>query len=122
MPFLSNVSITFNTHDDDKGQDTVLHVFIKNRLSTSSSPERDNDFIGNKLTFDRYQNGRTFADDDVNPYLATGISLARGMSFGDGSSYTFDLLLRSPSLSSDDIVLPVVNIHILGRPFRSVEI
>src|SRR4051812_23135707 len=97
MPFLSNVSITFNTHDDDKGQDTVLHVFIKNRLSTSLSPERNNDFIGNKLTFERYQNGLNFGDDDVNPYLATGISLARGMSFGNGSSHTFDLVLRSLS-------------------------
>src|SRR5207253_8026221 len=35
---LKDVSITFNTHDDNKDGPTVVHVFVKNRLSTSKSP------------------------------------------------------------------------------------
>lgn len=44
---LEGVSITFNTHDDDKNASTVVHVFVKNRLSTSLSPEENSTFISN---------------------------------------------------------------------------
>jgi hypothetical protein len=57
MPILTNVSITFNTHqdkDDNKDWDTLLHVFVKNRLNTSLTPEQNTSFIGNLLATERY--------------------------------------------------------------------
>ncbi|HEY3975837.1 MAG TPA: alkaline phosphatase family protein [Streptosporangiaceae bacterium] len=113
MPSLSDVVITFNTHGDNKNDDTILHVFVKNRLSTSLSPEQNSDFISNRLAFDRYQGTADLADDDSNPYLALAVNLAAGQSFDDPSSHTFHLTLRSNDIDLNDIVLPVVNIHIL---------
>ena len=39
MPNLTGVSITFITHDDNKDFDTVLHVFVKNRLNTTEGSD-----------------------------------------------------------------------------------
>jgi phospholipase C len=113
MPSLSDVVITFNTHGDNKNDSTILHVFVKNRLSTSLSPEQDSDFISNHLAFDRYQGTADLSDEDNNPYLALAVNLAAGQSFDDPSSHTFHLTLRSNDIDLNDIVLPVVNIHIL---------
>jgi phospholipase C len=113
MPSLSDVVITFNTHGDDKNDSTILHVFVKNRLSTSLSPEQDTDFISNWLAFTRYLGAGDLTDEDSNPYLAHVIDLAAGQSFDNPSSHTFHLDLRSKDIDVDEIVLPVVNIHIL---------
>ena len=113
MPNLSGVSITFNTHNDNKDSDTIVHVFVKNRLNTSLSPEHNSDFVSNWLTYQRYEASGDLADDGSNPYLATGIGLGAGVTFDDPSSHEFSLALRSSTINADDIVLPVVNIHIL---------
>jgi phospholipase C len=113
VPSLSDVVITFNTHGDNKDTSTILHVFVKNRLSTSLSPEQDTEFISNLLASDRYQGAGDLNDEDSNPYLAHAIDLAAGQGFDDPSSHTFHLDLRSNDIDVDDIVLPVVNIHIL---------
>ena len=110
MPFLSNVNITFNTHDDDKDGDTLLHVFIKNRSNDSSDPESDSDFISNLLA---YQRALSLGDTEINPYLAFGEALLVGWSFSDPSTEPFDLPLASSTIKMEDVVLPVVNIHIL---------
>ncbi len=47
MPNLQKVTITFNTYGDGKDEDTILHVFVKNRSNTSSTPEQATDFISN---------------------------------------------------------------------------
>src|SRR6266545_6016183 len=113
MPFLSGVSITFDTPEgDNKDHDTVVHVFVKNRLNTTATPEADSDFISNKLAYERYLTG-DLQDHGSNPYLATGIGRAADQEFDDPSSHTFDLDLRPGPISIDEIVLPVVNIHIL---------
>jgi len=39
MPNLIQMKITFHTHGDNKEGDTILHVFVKNRSNTSSTPE-----------------------------------------------------------------------------------
>ena len=113
MPNLSDVVITFNTHGDNKKDSTVLHVFVKNRLSTSLSPEQDTDYISNSLSFNRYAGEGDLADEHNNPYLAFATDLAPHQAFDDPSSNTFHLTLRATDIDADEIVLPVVNIHIL---------
>jgi Phosphoesterase family len=113
MSNLSGVSITFNTHNDNKDSDTIVHVFVKNRLNTSLSPEHNGDFVSNRLAYQRYEASGDLAGDDSNPYLATGIGLGAGVTFDDPSSHEFSLALRSSTINANDIVLPVVNIHIL---------
>jgi Phosphoesterase family/Ricin-type beta-trefoil lectin domain-like len=113
MPNLTGASITFNTHDDNKDSDTIVHVFVKNRLSTSQTPEQSSDFLSNWLAFRRYEPDGDLSDDDNNPYLATFVGIGANTTFDDPSSNNFPLALRSGTISGDDIVLPVVNIHIL---------
>lgn len=110
MPNLQNISITFYTHNDNRDSDTVLHVFVKNRSNTSSTPERHTTFIGNLLAYQRYAALGSF---DINPYLGFAQSLAQGSEFEDPSNHTFDIPLRSQPIPLEEIVLPVVNIHIL---------
>jgi phospholipase C len=106
---LQKVTMTFNTHNDNKDHDTVLHVFVKNRSNTTSTPEGATDFISNLLAFRRHEQTPW----DINPYLAHAVSLAQGTTFDDPSSHTFDIPLRSTPIPLEEIVLPVVNIHIL---------
>jgi phospholipase C len=116
MPILSNVRITFNTHDDNKDWDTVLHVFVKNRLNTSLTSETNRSFLENLLAYKRYLPAGDLwdlGDTGSNPYLAVGINLAQGVEFEDPSLHVFDLAPISNTISVDDIVLPVVNVHIL---------
>jgi hypothetical protein len=98
------VSITFNTHNDDKDSDTVVHVFVKNRLNTSLSPEQNSDFISNWLAYQRYETSGDLGDDDSNPYLATGIGLGAGVTFDDPSSHEFSLTLRSSMINQTELV------------------
>ena len=121
-PQLKNVSITFNTHNDDKAASTVLHVFVKNRSSTSQTPEGASDFISNWLALQRYQSTGDLNDGDRNPYLAYGLDLAKPdppvplittIGFDDPSSHTFSLQLASDTIAADEIELPAVDIHIL---------
>jgi hypothetical protein len=54
MPILTGVSITFKTHNQGKDHDTVVHVFVKNRLNTTSGSDQNTDFISNFLAYQRY--------------------------------------------------------------------
>ncbi len=112
MPLLTDVSITFDTHNDDKNQTTVVHVFVKNRQSTTATPEQDSSFISNRLAYDRYLVGGDLHGQGNNPYLASGIGLASLQYFDDPSSHTFSLPLRPGPIGLEEIVLPAVNIHI----------
>src|ERR1044071_9254359 len=67
MPNLQRVNITFNTHNDDRDHDTILHVFVKNRSNTSSTPEGATTFIANLLAF---QESASLGPNEINPYLA----------------------------------------------------
>jgi phospholipase C len=106
---LQKVTITFNTHGDNKDGDTLLHVFVKNRSNTSATPQPGTDFVGNLLS---YQDHEASGTSEINPFLAFGESLAQGTSFDDPSSHTFDLPLRSTPIPVGEVILPVVNIHI----------
>ncbi|HXO40833.1 MAG TPA: alkaline phosphatase family protein [Thermoanaerobaculia bacterium] len=110
MPTLKSIRITFNTHNDSKDKDTVLHVFVKNRSNNSSTPESDTDYISNYLAYQRYD---AAGFSEINPYLGYAPSLSQGVSLGDPSSKTFNIPLRARPIPLEEIVLPVVNIHIL---------
>jgi phospholipase C len=111
MPNLKKISITFHTHNDNKDDSTILHVFIKNRSNTTSTPELQTDYISNHLAFEFYDDP-TFAG--INPYLARAENLAPGTEFDDPSDHTFDIPLRGRPIALEEIVLPVVNIHMLA--------
>ena len=114
MPYLNRVNITFNTGNDNREAYTILHVFVKNRSNTSSDPEENTDYIGNLLAYQRhYDDLHKFGQDIFNPYLAFGKALFNGTEFKINSSNSTDLTLRSTSIKKEDIILPVVNIHIL---------
>jgi len=111
VPMLQKVTIAFNTHNDNKDDDTILHVFVKNRSNTSSTPEHETDYISNSIAFKRHEEiywGK-------NPYLAHAENLAPGIEFEDPSTHQFNIPLRSAPIPLDEIVLPVVNIHILAN-------
>ena len=88
MPFLKSVTIKFDTHNDDKDASTFVHVFVKNRLNSSLSPEANRDFISNWLAFQRYLSFGDINGGDRNPYLASGFFLGRNFPFNDPSSYS----------------------------------
>ena len=54
MPNLTGVTVAFHTHDDNKDHDTVLHVFVKNRLNTTAGSEQNHAFVENLLGYQRY--------------------------------------------------------------------
>jgi phospholipase C len=113
MPRLTGVSITFHTHDDNKDFDTILHVFVKNRLNTTQGSDGNPDFVSNLLSYQRYLDTGDLGDHSSGPYLAYGIGLAADQEFNDPSVHAFELTLMPDPVSVDDIVLPVVDIHIL---------
>ena len=110
MPYLKGVTITFNTHGDNKEASTTLHVFVKNRSTDTSWFDTASDHPSNQLSFQAHEISGPF---DRNPYLAAGQFLAPQHEFQDPSSYTFELALRSTPIPLEEIILPVVNIHIL---------
>lgn len=113
MPNLTEVSIEFDTLDDDKDFNTVVHVFVKNRLNTTSGPGSGADFITNFLASKRYLPGGDLADHASSPFLAYGIGLASTFGFDNGSHKKFALTLMPQPVTVADIVLPAVDIHIL---------
>jgi phospholipase C len=112
MRSLTGISITFNTHGENKNDSTIVHVFVKNRLGSSRTPEQHGDYISNRLDLSRYLPGGDLAEDQ-NPYLAYGEGLGVGTKFDDPSSNTFTLTPTSTAIVLDRIVLPAVSIHIL---------
>jgi hypothetical protein len=62
MRNLTGISITFNTHGDNKDESTIVHVFVKNRLGSSRTPEQHGDYISNRLDLSRYLPGGDLAD------------------------------------------------------------
>ena len=109
MANLQSVSITFNTHDDNKNDDTVVHVFVKNRSSDTSTPMGTASFIENLLSYEAHKNIMW----EKNPFLAYCDSLAPGEEFKDPSSHTFEIPLRPAPIPLEEVVLPVIDIHIL---------
>ncbi len=115
MPsFLKTVSIQFDSHDDGKDPNTHVHVFVKNRLNNSLSPEEHTDFISNSLALGRYQALGDINDGDRNPYLASKSFQGHGEPYDDPSSKTITLDLASDHIDVNDVAMPEVDIHMLA--------
>jgi hypothetical protein len=113
MLSLTGVSITFDTHNQGKDPDTVVHVFVKNRLNNTQGSDQNTNFVSNLLDHQRYLDTGDLGDHSSSPYLAYGIGLAGNDGFDNPSTHIFPLILMPDPVSVDDIVLPVVDIHIL---------
>jgi hypothetical protein len=108
---LSRIQITFNTHNDNKNDSTILHVFVKNRRPDTSTPLGATDYISNHLAY-KFNERREFAG--INQFLGCLENVAPKTTFDDPSTHTFDIPLRSKPIPNEEIFLPVVNIHILA--------
>ena len=96
MPSCSERSITFDTHEDGKNDGSHVHVFVKNRLNNSLSPEQSTDFI---VELARLSRGTRLSETSATA-TAIPISLPRlfqghGDTYDEGSSQTIDLDLAS---------------------------
>ncbi len=112
MAVLQSINVTFHTHPGDgKLADTILHIFIKNRSNTSSTPEGDTDFVANHIAFQYYNN---LGVNVLNPYLGSSEFVMPGVAFAPGSSTTCPITLRAAPIQFEEIILPVVNVHILA--------
>ena len=112
---LRSMSITFDTHNEDRDHDTILHVFVKNRGSTTATPDAAGDYVSNLLAFQRCEQDYREGRPGNNPYLGYGESRSEGFSFEEGSSHSFGIPLRSMPILLQDVVLPTVDIHILAH-------
>jgi len=113
MPSLRDLSITFHTHNQEKDSNTVVHVFVKNRLNTTAGSDQNATFISNLLASQRYLGGGDLEDHASSPYLGYRVGLAANEGFDDPSDNTFSLTLMPQQADLADIVLPAVDIHIL---------
>jgi len=111
---LRGVTITFDTHHDNKDSDTIVHVFVKNRLNNSLTPQQDTDFVSNWLAFQRCQSTHDI-DGDRNPYLAYAYFLGQDDTWDNPSSHTLQLELVADDISVNGVVLPQVDIHMLAN-------
>jgi phospholipase C len=110
---LTGVSISFETHDQNKDANTVVHVFVKNRLTTTEGTDPNSDFISNLLASQRYLPDGDLTDHASSPFLAYGVGLGATFEFDRGDVNTFPLTLMPQPVTVDDLILPAVSVHIL---------
>jgi len=108
---LTGVAVTFRTLEAGREDGTLVHVFVKNRSTDTSIPLPENDFLSNKAGWDRHE---AAVGAERNPFLAFGEALGFGTSFGPSSTRTFDLTLRTQPVPASEIVLPVLDVHMLA--------
>lgn len=109
-PVVEKITIDFHTLDDDLDDDTVLHAFVKNRTSDSTSSGGATSPEANAQAFSDHD-GDWF---DKNPYLGKAINANTG-NFDDQSTNTVTLQLRSKPIPVEELQLPEVHLHILAN-------
>jgi phospholipase C len=107
---LRRAAINFQTHNDDKDSASVVHVFVKNRASSSLTPEAHADWVPNLFELPRYAPGGDLSVGKRNPYLAIGQFLGAGVTFDDPGNMGFELELAAADITVNDIELPEVDI------------
>ena len=110
-PVVATITIDFHTLDDNLNGDSLLHVFVKNRSSDSSSG-------GGATTFEANLESYVAHDADwygKNPYLGFAVNANDGKSFDDQSTNTVTLQLRSRPIPVEELELPAVHFHILAE-------
>ncbi len=107
-PVLQSITLSLHTQDhlDDN---TLLHIFVKNRPSDSSATEGSTDYIGNFMAYQE----RDADWYSTNPYLGFAQGASKGQRLDDNSTTQINIPLRSQPIPLEEILLPVVNIHIL---------
>ena len=110
-PVVEKITVDFHTLDDDLNDDSLLHVFVKNRNSDSSSG-------GGATTFEESLESFQAHDTDwfgKNPYLGCAVNANNGNTFHDQSTNTVTLHLRSRPIPVEELRLPEVHVHILAH-------
>jgi FG-GAP-like repeat len=110
-PVVQSITIDFHTYDDDLNDDSLLHVFVMNRSSDSSDSAGPGTYVANLQAYQAH-------DADwfgKNPYLGCAINASQGQTFGDHSTHTVDIQLRSKPIPFEELLLPAVHIHILAE-------
>ena len=110
-PVVQKITIDFHTHNDDLNDDTLLHIFIKNRKSDSSDSSGAGSHQANLQSY-REHDADWFGK---NPYLGCAINAGKGQSFGNDSTHSVDIRLRSQPIPVEELLLPEVNLHILAK-------
>ena len=110
-PVVQSITIDFHTADDDLNDDSLLHVFVKNRSNDSSDSEGSSTFVANL---------QDYQDHDAdwfnrNPYLGCAINASKGQTFDDHSTHRVNIQLRSKPIPVEELMLPAVNFHILAE-------
>jgi phospholipase C len=106
--FVSSITIDFHTHDDDLDDNTLLHVFVKNRASDSADSDGPTSYVANHQDYQDHDADRF----GKNPYLGCAINANAG-DFGNDSTHRVNIHLRSKPIPVEEILLPAVHIHIL---------
>ena len=110
-PVVQSITVDFQTTNDNLNDDTLLHVFVKNRSNDSSDSEGSSTFDANL---------QSYQDHDAdwfgkNPYLGCAINASQGQEFGNDSTHRVNIQLRSKPIPFEELLLPAVNIHILAE-------
>ena len=110
-PVVQSITIDFHTYNDDLNDDSLLHIFVKNRSSDSSDSAGPSTYVANL---------QSYQDHDAdwfskNPYLGCAINASEGHTFGNNSTHRVYIRLRSKPIPVEELLLPAVNIHILAK-------
>ena len=110
-PVVSSITIDFHTHNDNLNDDTLLHIFVKNRSNDTSDSAGASNFEANL---------QAYQDHDAdwfgkNPYLGCAINASKGQEFEDPSTHRVNIQLRSKPIPVEELMLPAVNFHILAE-------
>jgi len=110
-PVVQSITIDFHTYDDDLNDDSLLHIFVKNRSSDSSDSAGPSTYVANLQDY-LERDADWFGK---NPYLGCAINASQGQTFGDNSTHRVNIQLRSRPIPVEELLLPAVNIHILAE-------
>ena len=110
-PVVQKITLDFHTLNDDLNDDSILHVFVKNRSSDSSDSGGPGNFQANLQDFLEH-------DADwfgKNPFLGYAVNASQGQTLRDNSTQQINLQLRSKPIPVEELLLPEVIIHILAE-------
>ena len=110
-PVVSSITIDFHTLDDDLNDDSVVHVFVKNRRADSMDSAGAGTYVANLQAY-QAADANWF---DKNPYLGCAIDASHGQGFGNDSTHTVTIELRSKPIPLEELLLLAVNVHILAK-------
>ena len=110
-PVVESISIDFHTYNDDLNDDSLLHVFVKNRGSDSSDSVGPGTYVANLQEYEE-RDADWFGK---NPYLGCAINASQGQTFENDSTHHVSIQLRSKPIPIEELLLPAVNIHILAE-------